>query len=98
VQKFHAISETVTKEVSTNGDAGSRFDRRHNARHTFESLHHPRFLFHLRKDDREVIIIFRIVFTGEADQRFGCNLGKPNRAASGKRMLRGDRHANAFVK
>src|SRR5438034_5545420 len=62
------------------------------------SLHHPRFLFHLRKDDREIIIIIRIIFAGEANQRFGGNLGNRNGAASGKRMLRGHRHANAFVK
>ena len=35
---------------------------------------------------------------GEANQRFGRNLGKRNGSAAGKRMLRGDRHANPIVK
>ena len=42
--------------------------------------------------------MFRIVFVGEADQRFGHNFGNRNGAASGKRMLRSHCHANAFVK
>jgi hypothetical protein len=46
----------------------------------------------------EIIIMFRIVFVGEADQRFDHNLGNRNGAASGKRMLRSHCHANAFVK
>jgi hypothetical protein len=40
----------------------------------------------------------RILFAGEANERFGRNLGQRNGAASGKRMLRGDRHADALVK
>ena len=98
MQKLYSVSETVTKNVHTDGDAGSRFDGRNHAGKTVVFLHDPRFLFHLRKDDREIIIIFRIIFAGEANQRFGRNLGNRNGAASGKRMLRGDRHANAFVK
>ncbi len=97
MQKFQAVPKTVTK-VRGNGDAGSRFDGRHNGGKTVVLLHHPRFLFHLRKDDREIIIVIRIIFAGKANQRFGRNLGKRNGAASGKRMLQGHRHANAFVK
>jgi len=98
VQNFDSSSETVTKKVPTKGDAGSRFDRRKNAGHAVMFLHDPRFLFHLRKRDREIIIIFRIIFVGEADQRFGRDLANRDGAASGKRMLRGNRHTNAFVK
>src|ERR1700737_1252593 len=97
VQKFDAVSETVTK-VRTNGDAGSRFDGRNNTKKTVVLLHHPRFLFQLRKDYREKVIVIRIIFAGEANQRFGRNLGNRNGAASGERLLRGDRHTNAFVK
>ena len=97
MQKFQAVPKTVTK-VRGNGDAGSRFDGRHNGGKTVVLLHHPRFLFHLRKDDREIIIVIRIIFAGEANQRFGRNFGNRNGAASGKRMLQGDDHANAFVK
>src|SRR6266436_4847158 len=97
VQKFQAVPKTVTK-VRGNGDAGSRFDRRHNGGKTVVLLHHARFLFHLRKDDREIIIVIRIIFAGEANQRFGRNFGNRNGAASSKRMLRSHRHANTFVK
>jgi hypothetical protein len=61
VQKFHLVSETVTKNVRTNGDAGSRFDGRNNTESTVALLHHPRFLFHVRKDDREIIVVIRIM-------------------------------------
>jgi len=87
VQKFYSVSETVTK-VYRNGDAGPRFDGRHDAGHAVMFLDDARFLFHLRKDDREIIIVIRVIFAGEANQRFGCNLGNRNGAASGKRMLR----------
>lgn len=98
MQKLYSVSETVTKNAYTNGDAGSRFDGRHNAGKTVVLLHYPRFLFQLRKDDREIVIVIRIIFAGEANQRFGRNLSNRNGAASGKRMLRGHRHANAFMK
>ena len=66
VQHFDPVSETVTKNVHTNCDAGSRFDGRKNAGQAVMFLHDARLLFHLRKDDREIIIVFRIVFAGEA--------------------------------
>jgi hypothetical protein len=40
VQKLYSVSETVTK-VYRNGDAGPRFDGRHNAIITVVLLHHP---------------------------------------------------------
>jgi hypothetical protein len=52
MQKFQAVPKTVTK-VRGNGDARSRFDGRNNAIKTVVLLHHPRFLFHLRKDRRK---------------------------------------------
>src|SRR5437016_2664378 len=52
VQKFYSVSETVTK-VYRNGDAGLRFDGRHDAGHAVMFLDDARFLFHLRKGDRE---------------------------------------------
>src|SRR5437870_12667782 len=52
VQKFQAVPKTVTK-VRGNGDAGSRFDGRDNGGKTVVLLYHPRFPFHLRKDDRQ---------------------------------------------
>src|SRR6267142_2978539 len=52
VRKFYSVSETVTK-VYRNGDAGPRFDGRHDAGHAVMFLDDARFLFHLRKDDRE---------------------------------------------
>src|SRR3954451_3779607 len=62
-------------------------------------LDDTRFLFHLRKGDREYIVVTRIVFAGEANQWFGRDLAQRNGAASGcKRMLRRDRHANALAK
>ena len=61
---FQAVSKAVTKNVRTDGDAGSRFDGRKNAGHAVVFLYDARFLFHLRKEDREMIIIFRIVFHG----------------------------------
>src|SRR4030095_6385411 len=64
VQKLYAVSETVTK-VCTNRDTGPRFDGRHNAGHAVMFLDHAGFLFHLRKDDREIIIVIRIIFPGE---------------------------------
>src|SRR6201982_1436950 len=98
MQKLYPVSETVTQNVYTNGDAGSRFDGRNNARKTIVLLHHPRFLFHLRKDDREEVIVIRIIFAGKANQRFGRNFGNRNGAASGKRMLLSDRPAKAFLR
>jgi hypothetical protein len=98
VQNLYSVSETVPQSLRTNGDPGSCFDCRNKARKTVVLLHYSRFLFHLRKDDRKIIIVTRIIFAGEANQRFGRYLGNRNGAASGKRMLRSDRHANAFVK
>ena len=98
MQKLYSVSETVTKNVYANGDPGSCFDGRNNARKTVVLLHHPRFLFHLRKDDREEVIVIRIIFAGKANQRFGRNFGNRNGAASSKRMLRSHRHADAFLK
>ena len=98
MQKLYSVSETATKRIHTDGDAGSRFDGRNNAGKTVVLFHYPRFLFHLRKDDREQVIIIRIVFSGQANQRFGRYLDNRNGAAPGKPMLRGDHHANAFVK
>ena len=86
-QNLYSVSETVTKSVRTNGDPGSCFDGRNNARRTIVLLHHPRFLFHLRKDHREIIVVIRIIFTGQANQRFGRNLGNRNGAPFGKRMV-----------
>src|SRR4029077_9739026 len=97
VQKLYSLAETVTK-VCRNGDAGPRFDSRHNAGHAVMFLNNSRLLFHLGKDDRKIIIVIRIVFAGEANYWFSRNLGNWNGAAPGKRMLRSDRHANAFVK
>src|SRR6266446_8710749 len=65
VQKFHAVSETVAKNVSTQSDPGSCFDGRNNAIITVVLLHHPRFLFHLREDHRNIIIVTRVIFAGE---------------------------------
>ena len=75
MQKFQAVPKTVTK-VRGNGDAGSRFDGRHNGGKTVVLLHHARFLFHFRKDVREIIIVIRIIFAAEANQRFGRDLGR----------------------
>ena len=97
MQKFYSVSETVTK-VWANRDASPRFDGRHNAGHAVMFLAHTRFLFHLRKDDRKQIVVIRIVFAGQANQWFGRDLDERNAAPSGKRMLRGDRHANTLVK
>ena len=91
------MPKTVSK-VRGNGDPGSRFNGRNNGRKTVVLLHYPRFLFHLRKDDRKILIVIRVIFARQANQRFSRNLGNGNGAASGKRMLRSDRHANAFVK
>src|SRR5712671_2824337 len=96
VEKFYSVSETVTK-VYRNGDAAPRFDGRHDAGHAVMFLDDARFLFHLRKGDREYIVVIRIVFAGEANQGFGSNLAQRNGAASGKRMLRSDRHADALA-
>ena len=98
MQKLYSVSENVTKNVSTQSDPGSCFDGRNNAIITVVLFHDPRFLFHLRKDHRYIIIVTGIILSGEANQRFGRNLGNRNGAASGKRMLQGHRHANAFVK
>jgi hypothetical protein len=76
VQKFHPVSETVTKSVRTNGDPGSCFDGRNNARKTVVLLHHPRFLFQLRKDDRDIIIVTRIIFAAALAFLFE-KVGKP---------------------
>jgi len=75
VQKFQAVPKTVTK-VRGNGDAGSRFDGRHNGGKTVVLLHYPRFLFHLRKDDREIIIVIRIIFAAALAFLFK-KVGKP---------------------
>ncbi len=64
MQDLYSVSEAVTQSVRTNRDPGSCFDGRNNARKTVVFLHHPRFLFHLRKDDRKVIIVTRIIFAG----------------------------------
>ncbi|HXM74015.1 MAG TPA: hypothetical protein VN904_01970 [Chthoniobacterales bacterium] len=53
MQKLYSVSETVTQNLATNGDPGSCFDGRNNGGKTVVLLDHPRFLFHLRKDDRE---------------------------------------------
>src|SRR4029077_16643957 len=98
MQKLYPVSETATQNVETKGDAGSCFDGRNNAGKTVVLLDHPRLLFHLRKDGREEVVIIRIIFAGQANQRFGRNFGNRNGAASSKRMLRSDRHANAFLK
>src|SRR4029077_2064026 len=97
VQKFYSVSETVTK-VWANRDGSPHFHGRHNAGHAVMFLDHARFLFHLRKDDREIIIVIRIIFAGEANQQFGRGLDERNAAPSSKRMLRSDRHANALAK
>src|SRR5258708_36819445 len=98
MQKFHAVSESVAINVSTNDDAGSRFDGRNNARYSVMLFHHPRFSFHLRKDGREMIIVSRMVFAGGANERFGRNFGNRNGAATGKRLVGGDPHASAVVR
>src|SRR6476620_5277357 len=97
VQKLYAVSETVTK-VWANRDGSPHFHGRHNAGHAVMFLDHARLLFHLRKDDREIIMVIRIIFAGEANQRFGRGLDERNAAPSGKWMLRSDRHANALAK
>src|SRR6476620_5964051 len=73
VQKLYSVSETVTK-VWANRDASPRFDGRHNAGHAVMFLDHTRFLFHFRKNDREIIIVIRIIFASEGNQRFGRDL------------------------
>src|SRR5580765_407310 len=97
VQKFYSVSETVTK-VWANRNGSPRFDGRHNAGHAVMFLDHARLLFQLRKDDREIIMVIRIIFAGEANQQFSRGLDERNAAPSGKRMLRRDRHANALAK
>src|SRR5947207_5604349 len=52
VQELYSFSETVTK-VYRNGNAASRFDDRQDAGHAVMFLDDARFLFHLRKGDRE---------------------------------------------
>ena len=52
VQKLYSVSETVTK-IYRDGNAGPRFDGRHDAGHAVMFLDDARFLFHLRKGDRE---------------------------------------------
>src|SRR5947208_2847508 len=52
MQELYSVSETVTK-VYRNGDAAPRFDGRHDAGHAVMFLDDARFLFHLRKGDRE---------------------------------------------
>src|SRR6266513_1763538 len=69
VQKSYSVSETVTK-VYRNGDAGPRFDGRHDAGHAVMFLDDARFLFHLRKGDREIIIVIGILFARQANERF----------------------------
>ncbi len=69
MQKFYSVSETVTK-VYRNGDAGPRFDGRHDAGHAVMFLDDARFLFHLRKGDREIIIVIGILFARQANERF----------------------------
>ena len=61
MQELYSFSETVTK-VYRNGDAASRFDDRQDAGHAVMFLDDARFLFHLRKDDREKVIVIRIIF------------------------------------
>src|SRR5258705_6248989 len=97
VQELYSVSETVTK-VWANRDASPRFDGRHYAGHAVMFLDHAQLLFHLRQDDRKIIIVIRIIFPSEANQRFGRGLHERNAAPSGKRMLRSDRHANALAK
>src|SRR4029077_5572244 len=97
VQKFYSVCETVTK-VWADRDGSPRFDGRHNAGHAVMFLDHARLLFQLRKDDREIIMVIRIIFAGEANQQFSRGLDERNAAPSGKRMLRSDRHANALAK
>src|SRR4029077_11741388 len=97
VQKFYSVSETVTK-VWANRDRSPHFHGRHNAGHACVFLDHARLLFQLRKDDREIIMVVRIISAGQTNQRFGRGLDERNAAPSGKRMLRSDRHANALAK
>jgi pimeloyl-ACP methyl ester carboxylesterase len=87
VQKLYSVSETVTQNVYTNGDAGSRFDGRHDAIITVVLLDHPRLLFRLRKDAREIVVVIRIIFAGETNQRFGRNFSNRNGAASWQTRL-----------
>src|SRR6266487_64536 len=98
VHELYSVSESVTQNVYSDGNAGSRFDGRHDAIITVVLLDHPRLLFRLRKDAREIVVEIRMIFSDQANQRFGRNFSNRNGAAAGKRMLRSDRHANAFVK
>ena len=41
MQKLYSVSETMTQNVYTKGDAGSRFDGRNNGGKTVVLLHHP---------------------------------------------------------
>ena len=75
MQEFHTVSESVAINVSTDHDAGSRFDGRNNAGYSVVLLHHPRFSIHFRKHDREMIIVSRMVFAGGANEGFGRSLG-----------------------
>ena len=98
MQELYPVSETVPQNVEAKSDADSCFDGRNNAGKTVVLLHYPRFLLYLRKDGREEVVVIWIIFAGQADQRFGRNLGKRNGAASSKRMQRSDGHAHAFLK
>jgi hypothetical protein len=83
-KKLYPVPETVTQNVYTKGDAGSGFDGRNGAGKTVVLLHHPRFLFHFRKGDREELIVVRIIFAGKANQRFATSvIGMARRRANG---------------
>jgi hypothetical protein len=76
VQNPYSVSKTVTQSVRTNGDPSSCFDGRNNAKETVVLLHHLRFPFQLRKDDRDKIIVTRVIFAAALAFLFK-KVGKP---------------------
>ena len=63
MQKLYSVSETVTKNVRTGGDAGSRFDGRKNAGHAVMFPHDARLLFHLRKRRRSTTWSYTVLIS-----------------------------------
>ena len=98
MQKLYSVSEAVTKDVYTNGDAGSRFDGRKNARVAVMFLDDARLLFHRREDGQKIIVIDWITLTRQSDERFTHRVGKWNAAATRKRMIRRNGKTDTFVK
>jgi len=67
VHELYSVSKSVTQNVYSDGNAGSRFDGRHDAIITVVLLDHPRLLFRLRKDAREIVVEIRMIFSDHAN-------------------------------